>query len=458
MIQKLKKLKYFVSIFFLLIFLCGLCAYFLVDRKFQIEYAAMERIILEQNAKMSAVMSELLNKTQALATVLMRQSDVTKNFHEVAPLLMDDPAILNFVVAPDGVVSAVYPLKGNEAVLGMHFFDEGAGNREAVAARNTGKLVLGGPFLGVQGQSVMVGRLPVFGKDDEGRSIFWGLVSVTLKFPEALAKAELEKLRDKNLAYEIRRINPDTNLPQIIAASGYEYNKDAPFLEMPLRIFNADWVFRLSPVRLWYQYPETWFYIVVGVLLSLLLASLVQHNSDLGRISRKLEEMAYHDVLTGVLNRRGLFGELEKRIAESSAAFSLYYFDLDDFKGINDAQGHTAGDEALQNFAALLHRRAAFPHILGRVGGDEFVLVVTHIEHDERMPAVLDAVRTDLQAASATCEVASAMTFSTGRAEFPANGYDVDSLLRWADSAMYREKRGASQCETVEPTSDSCSP
>lgn len=110
--------------------------------------------------------------------------------------------------------------------------------------------------------------------DGKGGKLFWGLVSVTLKFPQALNGAELDKLAELGLAYEIWRISPDTNKKQIIARSDYAYNKDAPYLEMPLDILNAHWFFRLSPVKLWYQYPESWLYISLGVLVSFLLATL----------------------------------------------------------------------------------------------------------------------------------------------------------------------------------------
>lgn len=76
----------------------------------------------------------------------------------------------------------------------------------------------------------------------------------------------------------------------------------------------AHWFFRLSPVKLWYQYPESWLYISLGVLVSFLLAALAQHNHDLRRIRGQLENMAYQDALTGLLNRRGLFEKLAELI------------------------------------------------------------------------------------------------------------------------------------------------
>ena len=296
--------------FVTLLILCGLAVYFLVERKYQIEYIKMERVILNQSNKLTAVLTKLFYKTQALSALVIQHNGKVENFEKVASTLVDDPAILNVLVAPGGVVSDVYPRKGNEAVLGLNFFARGAGNQEAVEARDAGQLILGGPFPLVQGGQALVGRLPVYMDDGKGGKLFWGLVSVTLKFPQALNGAELDKLAELGLAYEIWRISPDTNKKQIIARSDYAYNKDAPYLEMPLDILNAHWFFRLSPVKLWYQYPESWLYISLGVLVSFLLAALAQHNHDLRRIRGQLENMAYQDALTGLLNRRGLLGHV----------------------------------------------------------------------------------------------------------------------------------------------------
>lgn len=82
---------------------------------------------------------------------MIQHNGKVENFEKVASTLVDDPAILNVLVAPGGVVSDVYPRKGNEAVLGLNFFARGAGNQEAVEARDAGQLILGGPFPLVQG-------------------------------------------------------------------------------------------------------------------------------------------------------------------------------------------------------------------------------------------------------------------------------------------------------------------
>ncbi len=262
-----------VATFIILLILCGLAVCFLVERNSQFEHLKMEKLILNQSYKIADVLT-------------------------------------------------VYPLKGNEAVLGLNFFEDGAGNQEAREARDTGRLVLGGPFTLVQGGQALVGRLPVYLDDGKGEKLFWGLISVSLKFPQALDATDLGKLSELGLAYEIWRISPETNEKQVIAHSASGCGDDAPYIEVPLAILNADWFFRISPIKLWHQYPQSWLYISLGVLISFLLAMLVQHNLDLRRIRSQLENAAYHDPLTGILNRRGLFERLPGLISVGKS-FSL---------------------------------------------------------------------------------------------------------------------------------------
>ena len=426
--------------FVTLLILCGLAVYFLVERKYQIEYIKMERVILNQSNKLTAVLTKLFYKTQVLSALVIQHSGKVENFEKVASTLVDDPAILNVLVAPGGVVSDVYPRKGNEAVLGLNFFARGAGNQEAVEARDAGQLILGGPFPLVQGGQALVGRLPVYMDDGKGGKLFWGLVSVTLKFPQALNGAELDKLAELGLAYELWRISPDTNQKQIIARSDYAYNKDAPYLEMPLDILNAHWFFRLSPVKLWYQYPESWLYISLGVLVSFLLATLAQHNHDLRRIRGQLESMAYQDTLTGLLNRRGLFEKLAELI-KGSGSFCLYYLDLNEFKFFNDTYGHNVGDRVLQVFTEEVQSHMNFRHVFARVGGDEFIIIVQGPECEEKTEKFFSDIRAALRSRAVVDGDDIRISFSVGKAVYPRDGKNVDALIAHADGGMYKEKR-----------------
>lgn len=437
--ERFKRWGVALSVFAASFFLCLVITAAYVQNKSSMEFAQMEQLVLTRANKVNNVITKLLYKTQVLSALVIQNNGAVREFERVAATIVDDPAIRNVIVAPGGVVSHVYPLASNEKVVGFDYFSKSDGNQESIAAKESGQLVLGGPFQLVQGGQALVGRLPVYlgGKSERN---FWGIVSVTLNYPQALDGAELDQLKTQGFAYEIWRISPDTNARQIIASSNYDYNKNARYVEKPMTILNAQWYFRLSPIRNWYEYPETWIFTFVGFLISLLIASLVVHNYDLRRIKTELEDITNNDPLTGILNRRGVFQALEALMAEPEARFTLCYMDLNAFKSVNDTYGHNTGDRMLQQFAAVFLRCITERQLFARIGGDEFVLVFKAAQAQE-VAQFFARVQDELRAAVvAVPGGALAISFSVGTAAYPADGRTIDELIGIADSEMYREK------------------
>lgn len=431
----------FLLVFCACFLICGLATAAYVQNICQLEYVQMEHLALLKSGKVNNVISKLLYKTQALSALVIQNNGEIQDFERVAATIMDDPAIQNLILAPDGVVQYVYPAEGNEAVIGLDYFSEGEGNLEAVAARDTSQLVLGGPFNLIQGGQALVGRLPVYINSGDLDKHFWGLVSVTLHYPQALEGAELDQLQNQGFAYEIWRVNPDTGERQTIAASGFSCGDKSRYVEQPITILNANWFFRLSPIRRWYEHPETWVYITAGFLISILIASLAMHTKDLRRMKRELEDLTYRDPLTGVLNRRGAFRLLEKMAVDPAHPFLLCFLDLNKFKAVNDTYGHNFGDKMLCHFAQVFQRHIGKEHIFARIGGDEFLLVFCGEPNKEKALQFFAHIREDFQKAplDAHCEQIETL-FSAGIAAYPADSDNLDGLLAIADSEMYLAK------------------
>ncbi len=429
-----------ITLLCVLLILSSIASYFLVQRKFQIEYNKMEMVILNQSNKITNVLSKLLYKTQALASLIIQNNGEIVNFEKTAIAMVDDPAILNLLLAPNGIVTDVYPREGNEAVIGLNFFSKGAGNLEALQAQKSRQMVLGGPFPLVQGGEALVGRLPIYLDAENGEKRFWGLVSVTLKFPQALDGAELDTLQERGLAYQMWRISPDTDKKQVIASSP-AYNSETPYIEMPLQILNAQWFFRISPIKFWYEYVESWLYIIIGIVGSLFITALVQHAQDLGRIRRQLEDIVFTDPLTGLLNRRGLFDTLDALI-QTNKKFYLCYLDLNKFKFINDTYGHTIGDNVLRFFTNEVQRLTqSMPNTFARMGGDEFIIVFKDDISEEEITNAFSVIHTSLQTAKIVSDDQFKISFSIGMAQYPRDGKTVDDLINHADKNMYMHKQ-----------------
>ncbi len=158
-----------------------------------------------------------------------------------------------------------------------------------------------------------------------------------------------------------------------------------------------------------------------------------------------LQEAARTDSLTGLPNRRAIEEWAERQIRGATRhGYPLWVIlaDLDSFKNVNDSYGHDAGDIVLQKFAEVLRATTRASDICGRMGGEEFVLVLTHVERSAIVPTV-DRLRE--QFASLVFrfgEKAASVTSSFGVAGFEGSGHPQFShLLRQADAALYAAKR-----------------
>jgi diguanylate cyclase (GGDEF)-like protein/PAS domain S-box-containing protein len=156
-----------------------------------------------------------------------------------------------------------------------------------------------------------------------------------------------------------------------------------------------------------------------------------------------LERQANHDPLTGLLNRTLLNKLLEQGIAHArrmSYFFAVVFVDLDNFKFINDSLGHDAGDKLLVEVAARLRDCLRASDIVLRHGGDEFVLVLNEHYHIStiisQLNRVLGLVNRPVTLSGREFQVGA----SLGVAMFPQDGSDAQTLLRYADIAMYDAK------------------
>lgn len=432
---KYKKHLISTTTFLITLALCLSLTALYIHNKSNLDYTRMGLLLNTHANKVSGIVEKLLYKTQALAALVIQDNGEVTDFARVAATLVDDPCIRNVILAPNGVVSDVYPLAGNENVIGFNYFSQSAGNVEAIKARDSGQLVLGGPFELVQGGQALVGRYPVYWDKIQDEEHFWGIVSITLNFPDVFAAAELEQLHLQDLAYEIWRINPDTHEKQIIVGSNYAYNHNTPYVEQKLELLNAEWYFRLSPVAAWYEYPETWIFAVCSIALSIALSLLVRHNFDLNTMGKELARISYCDVLTGALNRRGFFQELEALAAsEQKTPFTLCYIDLNKFKSINDNYGHAAGDTALQCFYSCAKKVIPSQDCIARIGGDEFIILFKSTADMQQTQDFLSRI------AQAMLQTPYPLDFSYGLARYPEDGKNIDELLLAADKKMYAAK------------------
>jgi diguanylate cyclase (GGDEF)-like protein len=156
-----------------------------------------------------------------------------------------------------------------------------------------------------------------------------------------------------------------------------------------------------------------------------------------------LRRSAYTDLLTGLPNRRAMHQRFDEEVARcrrQKQTFGLVLFDIDLFKQINDTCGHYVGDAVLKHIAGTLEHHKRGEDVLGRIGGEEFLVILPQHGREECIRAA-DRLRQSVEGARSHEEMATpTATVSGGVAVFPEDGEDWDRLYMAADHRMYRAK------------------
>jgi diguanylate cyclase (GGDEF)-like protein len=198
----------------------------------------------------------------------------------------------------------------------------------------------------------------------------------------------------------------------------------------------------------------------LGVILVGPSARHLPHAREIGRtiallssvaivstvVLSKERMLAKTDGLTGLLNKTNVYRRLRDLISEDvpSGPLSVFLLDIDHFKQYNDTHGHLPGDDLLKRMGALLRENSRENEVVGRYGGEEFLVVMPATPKDlalrvaERIRNLVAGTRFE----HAAEQPGGRVTISGGVATWPGDGEDVDSLLRSADAALYQAKRG----------------
>jgi len=184
-------------------------------------------------------------------------------------------------------------------------------------------------------------------------------------------------------------------------------------------------------IPIWNTLVRLSFFVIIVLLLSV-LRKVAEQEAALARV----------DNLTGAVNSRFFYLLAQKeldRLQRYQHVFSLAYIDLDNFKTVNDHWGHATGDEVLRVVVHYIQQHIRRPDVLGRIGGDEFALLLPEANGD-MAKAVCTKLRTELL--SAMQAQGWPVTFSIGVLTCEVAPPSVDMLMKQTDELMYQVKRG----------------
>lgn len=215
-------------------------------------------------------LNQSLTLNYSLAAMVRLGRDSTDRFEDVArELLPYFDSVSHISLAPDGIITRVYPLAGNEQSVGLNLLQDARQKKEALRARDSGKLTLAAPVNLVQGGLGAVARLPVFVDDQAGRH-FWGFTLAVIRINRLLETANLTQLHDQGMAYQLWRTNPDSGAREIIADNAAAFLQDP--VDKSFDVPNGTWTLSVSPIVGWTNLWRMGGEILVALALSLLLA------------------------------------------------------------------------------------------------------------------------------------------------------------------------------------------
>lgn len=187
--------------------------------------------------------------------------------------------------------------------------------------------------------------------------------------------------------------------------------------------------------------------IYLSFLIALLLAYFVtKYRLMLQQEAAQTEYIAFHDALTGAYNRRAWEDYISVELrdgmnsGDSNVAFALAYVDLNDFKPINDSEGHDFGDEVLKVTVSRLKGAVREGDYVVRLGGDEFLVVFNSIQRGLRQSDLRGKLSAAFEKPFHVCGKEVMVSCAIGVAGFPADAAELDELMSSADSRMYLHK------------------
>ena len=347
----------------------------------------------------------------------------------------EQTGIRSLQLAPDSVVTYVYPVEGNEEAIGHDLLGDPARRDAVQSAIDNREFVIAGPLELKQGGVALIGRTPVFLALPDGSEQYWGLAIILIDFDPLLLQAGL--LDDsRDIEYVIRGKDG-------MGASGEVFFGDESALDTDpvtsaVSLPNGSWELAAAPVGGWpsASAASSWAWII-GVISALLVGAVTFYLVSTPARLRNARSEATTDALTGLSNHRAFHDRIKEemsRAQESGHPVGLIMVDIDDFKRVNDSRGHQAGDNVLRQLAPVLTAVAGQDNAY-RYGGDEFAILLPGIDHEKALE-IAERLRRTVQGKIDS----KGIRVSLGVASSPDWATTMDELIYGADVAMYWAK------------------
>lgn len=434
----------------LIVFLVGICLLSVFTYNTNVQIQKDRRTIAKLNAvtygqRIENDIENGIEITDTLKQLLINGNGQIINFSKVAENLMSY-SIQSVQLAPNGVVTEIYPEEGNETGK-IDLLKDSKRGEISNYAKDHNITIIQGPIKLKQGGSGLVVRNPIYLEDKNGQEYFWGFTIVILRVPEifedstnALSKFKYNyRLSREASVLDKKYVEVDANCDKMIRPVTYN-----------LTVGKEKWKLEIMPRAGWSNSTTLYLIFFGGLSLVILLTGLTIVLFLLDERRVKLKELANKDGLTKLYNRYGFDEMAEKMISKNPKEHCVaVLLDVDDFKLINDMYGHAYGDKALISLAENMQKFFSSSALLGRNGGDEFCILLPNCTMEEVKESLIEFTKTP-KTFSYKGQTYS-FCISLGYAEYPNNAIERSQLMRCADTALYEVKlHGKNGCKAYQ--------
>lgn len=291
--------------------------------------------------RVKAKLDNYITISDLLGNYIIDGSDMDENtFSELAEKIPNEDGVVKaFELAPEGIITEIYPMQGNSEALGLDLLREHERKKDAVLAKETREYTLGGPYQLKQGGSGALLFKPVYQNDDSGKSSFWGFVLQVIDWDCFMSDINLKSLSEADFSYKIWSYDRSSEDKNILAQSQEDMPEDC--LTIECEIPNNTWYFDIAPSNGWIPVSYWLLAIAASYIFSLLVATIYyqisgkkhrekQYAADLKKAAelaksaneaktRFLFNMS-HDIRTPMNAIIGFSGLLEKNLQNEEKA------------------------------------------------------------------------------------------------------------------------------------------
>lgn len=238
--------------------------------------------------RVKAKLDNYITISDLLGNYIIDGSDMDENnFSELAEKIPNEEGVVKaFELAPEGIITEIYPMQGNSEALGLDVLGEHERKKDAVLAKETGEYTLGGPYQLKQGGTGALLFKPVYRTDDSGESSFWGFVLQVIDWDRFMSDINLKSLSEADFSYKIWYYDRSSGDKVIFAQSQDDMPEDS--LTIECEIPNNTWYFDIVPSNGWIPVSYWLLAIAASYIFSLLVATIYYQIS-----SKKHREKQY---------------------------------------------------------------------------------------------------------------------------------------------------------------------